>query len=54
MGAVLKMKEIDIAFDFDLSSTDIAAINALDTRIRRGPAPDAITLENCGRDIPEA
>jgi 2,5-diketo-D-gluconate reductase A len=39
-------------FDFELSSADTAAINALDAGIRRGPEPDAITLENYGKGDP--
>jgi diketogulonate reductase-like aldo/keto reductase len=41
-------------FDFDLSADDMAAIDALDTGVRGGPDPDAITLETFGREIPEA
>lgn len=41
-------------FDFDLSSEQVAAIHALDTAKRGGPAPDSITLETYGRPIPEA
>jgi diketogulonate reductase-like aldo/keto reductase len=41
-------------FDFELSSADIAAIDGLDTGVRRGPDPGAITLETYGRAIPEA
>jgi diketogulonate reductase-like aldo/keto reductase len=41
-------------FDFELSNDQIAAIDALDTDIRGGPEPDAITLETFRRDIPEA
>jgi diketogulonate reductase-like aldo/keto reductase len=41
-------------FDFELSSAQIAAIDGLDTGIRRGPDPAAITLEAYGREIPEA
>jgi diketogulonate reductase-like aldo/keto reductase len=40
-------------FDFELSSEQMAAIDALDTDIRGGPEPDSITLENYGRPIPE-
>jgi diketogulonate reductase-like aldo/keto reductase len=40
-------------FDFELSSDQIAAIDALDTGVRGGPEPDAITLENYGKQIPE-
>ena len=41
-------------FDFELSSEQVAAIDALDTGVRGGPDPDSITLENYGREIPEA
>ena len=41
-------------FDFELSKEQLAAIDALDTAIRRGPDPDSITLETYGREIPEA
>ena len=41
-------------FDFELSREQVAAIDALDTGVRVGPEPDSITLENYGRDIPEA
>ncbi|MFB2596522.1 aldo/keto reductase [Herbiconiux sp. P17] len=39
---------------FELSADELARIDALDTGIRRGPEPDAITLETYGRPIPEA
>jgi diketogulonate reductase-like aldo/keto reductase len=41
-------------FDFELSGEQIAAIDALDTGGRGGPDPDSITLEDYGREIPEA
>jgi 2,5-diketo-D-gluconate reductase A len=41
-------------FDFELTSEEIAAIDALDTGVRGGPDPDSITLEAFGREIPEA
>ena len=41
-------------FDFELTSEEIAAIDALDTGVRDGPDPDSITLEAFGREIPEA
>ena len=46
-------ENIDV-FDFELSSDEIAAIDALDTDRRGGPEPDAVTLEAFGRDIREA
>jgi diketogulonate reductase-like aldo/keto reductase len=41
-------------FDFDLSTDELAAIDALDTDQRGGPEPEDITLERFGRAIPEA
>jgi diketogulonate reductase-like aldo/keto reductase len=41
-------------FDFDLSTDELAAIDALDTGKRGGPEPEDITLEAFGRDIPAA
>jgi len=41
-------------FDFELSSGQMAAIDALETGTRGGPDPELITLENFGREIPEA
>jgi diketogulonate reductase-like aldo/keto reductase len=46
-------ENIDV-FDFELSGDEIAAIDGLDTGRRGGPEPDAITLEDFGREIPEA
>ena len=40
-------------FDFDLTDTELAAIDALDTGQRGGPEPEVITLETFGRHIPE-
>jgi diketogulonate reductase-like aldo/keto reductase len=40
-------------FDFDLTSHELAAIDALDTGQRGGPEPEVITLESFGRPIPE-
>jgi diketogulonate reductase-like aldo/keto reductase len=40
-------------FDFELTTDEVAAIDGLDTGKRGGPEPDAITLENFGREIPE-
>jgi diketogulonate reductase-like aldo/keto reductase len=45
-------ENIDV-FDFDLSTEELAAIDALDTGQRGGPEPEAITLESFGRPIPE-
>ncbi|GAA3216099.1 aldo/keto reductase [Dactylosporangium siamense] len=41
-------------FDFDLTGEQLAAIDALDTDTRGGPAPEAITMATFGRPIPEA
>lgn len=41
-------------FDFELSASELDAIDALDTGVRGGPEPEAITLEAFGREIPEA
>ena len=41
-------------FDFELSNDQLAAIDALDTGVCRGPEPDSITLDTYGREIPEA
>ncbi len=41
-------------FDFELNGQQLAAIDGLDTGVRSGPEPDSITLENYGREIPEA
>jgi diketogulonate reductase-like aldo/keto reductase len=41
-------------FDFELSNTELASIEALDTGIRGGPEPADVNLENYGFPIPEA
>ncbi|WP_341359856.1 aldo/keto reductase [Georgenia sp. M64] len=41
-------------FDFELTGAELAAVDALDQGVRRGPEPAAITLETFGREIPEA
>lgn len=41
-------------FDFELTTEQLAAIDALDTGVRGGPEPDSITLETYGIRIPEA
>ncbi len=41
-------------FDFELSVDELAEIDALDTGVRGGPEPAAVTLEAFHRDIPEA
>ena len=40
--------------DFELTSSQIASIDALDTGVRRGPEPDSISLDKYGMPIPEA
>ena len=46
-------ENIDV-FDFNLSQGELDAIDALDTGVRGGPAPEQITRETFGREIPEA
>jgi diketogulonate reductase-like aldo/keto reductase len=41
-------------FDYELTAEQLAAIDALDTGLRRGREPDSITLETWGVNIPEA
>jgi diketogulonate reductase-like aldo/keto reductase len=41
-------------FDFELTTGEMKALDALDTGVRGGPEPEAVTLEAFGRDIPEA
>lgn len=41
-------------FDFELSVDELAAIDGLDTGVRGGPEPAAVTMEAFHRDIPEA
>jgi diketogulonate reductase-like aldo/keto reductase len=41
-------------FDFELAPEHVAAIDALDTGVRRGPEPESITLEKHGMPIAEA
>jgi diketogulonate reductase-like aldo/keto reductase len=45
-------ENIDV-FDFDLTTEELAAIDALDTGQRGGPEPEVITVESFGRAIPE-
>ncbi|MCF4121165.1 aldo/keto reductase [Antribacter sp. KLBMP9083] len=40
-------------FDFALTDEQVAAIDVLDTGVRGGPDPAAITRETFGREIPE-
>ncbi|MDO9397783.1 MAG: aldo/keto reductase [Herbiconiux sp.] len=41
-------------FDFELTPEQLAAIDDLDTGVRGGPEPEAVTLETFSREIPEA
>jgi len=41
-------------FDFELTTDQLTAIDALNTNERGGPVPDNITLETFSREIPEA
>jgi diketogulonate reductase-like aldo/keto reductase len=41
-------------FDFELTADELAQIDGLETGVRGGPEPEFITLENFGREIPEA
>jgi diketogulonate reductase-like aldo/keto reductase len=41
-------------FDFELTPSEFALLDGLDTGVRGGPEPAAITLETFGRIIPEA
>jgi len=49
-----RISENFAVFDFALSPEQMAAIDALDTGVRGGPEPEAVTLEAFGRAIPEA
>ena len=40
-------------FDFELTAEQLAAIDALDTGVRGGPAPEQITRETFGRRSPK-
>ncbi len=53
----VKPERIAANFDvlgFELTSAELASIDALDTGVRGGPDPDSVTLESFHRDIPEA
>jgi diketogulonate reductase-like aldo/keto reductase len=41
-------------FDFNLTDTELAALDRLDTGKRGGPEPEDVTLANFGTPIPEA
>ncbi|MEV6262121.1 aldo/keto reductase [Streptomyces sp. NPDC051784] len=46
-------ENIDV-FDFELTAGELAALDALETGRRGGPEPEAVTLADFGRAIPEA
>ncbi|MEV6308211.1 aldo/keto reductase [Streptomyces sp. NPDC051840] len=46
-------ENIDV-FDFELTTGELAALDALETGRRGGPEPEAVTLADFGRNIPEA
>jgi diketogulonate reductase-like aldo/keto reductase len=46
-------ENIDV-FDFKLTDDELAQIDALETGIRGGPEPEAVTLAAFDRDIPDA
>ncbi|MCF2129141.1 aldo/keto reductase [Strepomyces sp. STD 3.1] len=46
-------ENIDV-FDFDLTVGELAELDALETGHRGGPEPEAVTLADFGRAIPEA
>jgi 2,5-diketo-D-gluconate reductase A len=41
-------------FDFELTTEQLSALDALDKGVRGGPEPEEVTLETFGRAIPEA
>jgi 2,5-diketo-D-gluconate reductase A len=41
-------------FDVELTTVELAALDALDTGVRGGPEPDEVTLEVFGPHDPEA
>ena len=47
------IENVDV-FDFELTADEVAQLDALETGVRGGPEPEDVTLENFGRDIPEA
>ncbi|MBT0774240.1 aldo/keto reductase [Kineosporia sp. J2-2] len=49
-----RMAENLDVFDFELSTAELASLDALNTGKRGGPEPTAITLQDYGRPIPEA
>jgi len=49
-----RIKENIDVFDFELTNEELDEITALETGVRGGPEPEAVTLETFGRDIPDA
>lgn len=49
-----RIRENFAVFDFELSSDELASIDALDTGVRGGPEPEQVTLASFGIEIPEA
>lgn len=48
-----RIRENFDVFDFTLTDDELHRIDGLNKGVRGGPEPEAITLENFGRDIPE-
>ena len=49
-----RIRENFDVFDFELTADELSAIDALDTGLRGGPEPEAITRAAFGIEIPEA
>ena len=49
-----RIRENFAAMDLELTASELERIDGLETGVRGGPEPSAITLENFGRPIPEA
>src|SRR5579862_8837852 len=49
-----RIAENFVVYDTATTAQEVTAIDGLDTGQRGGPEPDTITLENFGREIPEA
>ncbi|MCX0273431.1 aldo/keto reductase [Nocardia zapadnayensis] len=49
----VRIAENFAVFDFDLTTAQLDAIDALDTGVRGGPTPADITRENFGVEVPE-